>query len=308
MTASLRLSVPDLADPAERDAFFAVVDAAAAADGAVAFDEQTRLDLAAGRRTPWAARDGSGATRAAAVLGGGALDLVVAPDARRRGVGRQALSALLEEARGGVLTAWSHGDHPGAHRLAARFGFAAVRSMLGMTAALDAPTPRAAPPRAFSLDRFHPGRDDDEWVALNRRTFAAHPEQGTMTVSDLHDRMAEPWFDADDFLVLRDPDGRMVGYDWLKVAAPDDSADADAGIRAGEVYVLGVDPALSGRGIGRTLLVAGLARLRERGCRTATLYVEGDNEAAVWLYRSAGFAVSSTDVQYRRSSPVYPGP
>ncbi|WP_348788557.1 mycothiol synthase [Leifsonia sp. NPDC080035] len=299
MTASLRLSVPDLANPADRDAYFAVVDAAADADGAAAFDEQTRLDLAAGRRAPWAARDASGAMRAVAVLGGGALDLVVAPDARGRGVGRQTLSALLEEVPRGALTAWSHGDHPGAHRLAARFGFTAARSLLGMRLMLDGAAHPAAPPHGFSLDRFRPGRDDAEWVGLNQRTFASHPEQGRMTAADLHDRMAEPWFDAGDFLVLRDPDGRMVGYDWLKVGGDD---------QAGEIYVLGVDPGLSGRGLGRVLLMAGLARLGERGCREAALYVEGDNDAALWLYRSAGFAVSSTDVQYRRSSPVYPGP
>ncbi|WP_314149255.1 mycothiol synthase [uncultured Leifsonia sp.] len=298
MTASLRLSVPDLAVPAERDAFFALAAAAAEADGADAFDEQTRLDLISGRRTPWIAHDTTGGTCAAAALGAGALDLVVAPAARRRGVGRQALSALLEEVPRGPLTAWSHGDHPGARRLASRFGFTAARTLLGMAMTLDGATGRAAPPHGFSLDRFRPGRDDAEWVALNQRTFASHPEQGAMTAADLHERMAEPWFDADDFLVLRDPDGRMVGYDWLKAE----------GARTGEVYVLGVDPAFSGRGLGRVLLMAGLARLRERGLATATLYVEGDNEAALWLYRSAGFGVSSTDVQYRRSSPVYPGP
>jgi len=126
-------------------------------------------------------------------------------------------------------------------------------------------------------------------VALNARIFSSHPEQGSLTLDDLRDRIDEPWFDADDLLVLRDGDGRMVGYDWLKVE--DD---------AGEIYVLGVDPELAGQGLGRSLLRAGFARLADRGISTADLYVEGDNEPALALYRSAGFVDQTVDIQYRR--------
>ena len=41
MTASLRLSVPDLGDAGARDRFFGVAALAARADGADAFNEQT---------------------------------------------------------------------------------------------------------------------------------------------------------------------------------------------------------------------------------------------------------------------------
>ncbi len=304
MTASLRLSVPDLAEAAERDAFFGVAAAAEEADGADPFNEQARLDVASGRRSP---RLLSGATEAggvpgaggtaivgaaivgAAIVGAGELDLVIAPSFRGHGFATAALEQLLA-GETGPLSAWSHGDHPAARRLAPRFGFAPVRTLL-LLAAPVAAAATAAPalPAGFRIEAMRPGTDDAEWVALNARVFAAHPEQGSLTVADLRARQAEPWFDPEDVLLLRDDAGRLAGYDWLKV---EDGA--------GEVYVLGVAPELAGRGLGRALLQAGLARLAERGIREAHLYVEGDNEAAVRLYRSAGFRDRAIDVQYRR--------
>jgi mycothiol synthase len=47
-------------------------------------------------------------------------------------------------------------------------------------------------------------------------------------------------------------------------------------------------------------MAAGLARLRERGCTAAELYVEADNTPAVSLYRSLGFAHDRVHVQYAR--------
>lgn len=291
MTASLRLSVPDLGDPAQREAFLDVAAAALEEDGSDAFNEQTRLDLAAGRRSPIVATASSGAAEgrvvAAAVLGGGELDLVVDPLFRGLGYGEAVLDGILATAPS-RLTAWAHGGHPAAARLAERFGFLPVRRLLRMTAPVPGPV-AVTLPGGFSLSAFRPGVDDAEWVDLNARAFAEHPEQGSLTLADLDDRMGEPWFDAGDLLVLRDADGRMAGFDWLKVA--------DGGA---EVYVLAVDPAYAGRGLGRALLMAGFVRLAERGIHTVELYVEGDNTAALELYRSAGFTEHTVDVQYRR--------
>ena len=68
----------------------------------------------------------------------------------------------------------------------------------------------------------------------------------------------------------------------------------------GEVYVLGVDPSARGLRLGRTLTLAGLRHLHDRGLRTVLLYVEADNAAAVRLYESLGFTRWHTDVVYSR--------
>jgi mycothiol synthase len=258
------------------------------------FDEQASFDVAAGKRALFAVRRTQGrADVGAAVLGDGALDLFVAPEFRAGGLGHAAAQGLLERAGAGPLTAWSHEDHPAARALAARFGFAAARTLLQLRSALSAPNAERAALATANIGPFRPGVDDAEWLALNARVFAWHPEQGGLTQTDLAQRVAEPWFRAGDFLLARDDAGALIGYCWLKI-------EGAAG-GTGEIYVIGVAPEAAGRGLGRALMTAGLARLRERGCTAAELYVEADNTSAVRLYRSLGFRDEKVHVQYARA-------
>lgn len=294
---SVTLSTPDLTDQASVEAFHRVADAATSVDGYAPFNEQSLLDLAAGRREAQLIRldRHPDSIVGAAIVGRGELDLVVLPEHRGHGHGGAALAELLTGPSGrGELSAWSHGDFPAARALARRHGFEAIRTLLQQRLSpLDAADSGGDQVLAdTSIGTFRPGTDDEEWVALNSRVFAAHPEQGRLTVSDLHARKAEPWFDPDDFLTTRDESGRMTGYNWLKIIP---------GAHSGEIYALGVSPDATGRGIGRALMVSGLERLRQRGCSAATLYVEEENRAAVNLYRSLGFQDFTVDVQYRRS-------
>ena len=164
-----------------------------------------------------------------------------------------------------------------------------MRRLLQLRAPVDRNSAAETPAVETPADTFRPGVDDAGWLKLNSRAFAFHPEQGSVSQSDLEELMREPWFDAEDFLVLRDGDA-LIGFCWLKVEAP-----------VGEFYVVGVDPERQGEGLGRRLMDAGFARLSARGIRIAALYVESDNVAAVALYRSLGFSDHSVDIQYARA-------
>ena len=63
--------------------------------------------------------------------------------------------------------------------------------------------------------------------------------------------------------------------------------------------MLGVSPDRQGSGLGRRMLEATFVRMRALGATTAHLYVEGDNEAALALYRGAGFEQWAIDVRWR---------
>jgi mycothiol synthase len=145
---------------------------------------------------------------------------------------------------------------------------------------------------------FVPGADDEAWVALNNRAFAAHPDQADWTLATLVDRMAEPWFDAAGFLLHPDPaSGRLLGFCWTKVHPP--VPDDAEGTILGEIYVIGIDPDAGGRGLGRDLVLAGLDHLHRSSAAThAMLYVDADNEGAVRLYDRLGFTLQHTDQAY----------
>jgi mycothiol synthase len=252
---------------------------ARAADGAPPFSDQALVELAAGRRREIGSGTGS------AVFSDVEFELVVDPAHRRRGIGTALTQRVLAEVGRPVL-AWAHGDSPGSRVLAERFGFERARTLLQLRAPVDAAAPPAALPGA-GFRPFRPGRDDAAWLELNALAFASHPEQGALGQADLDARMAEPWFDPGSLLLL-ERDGALVGSCWLKV---------EAGV--GEFYAVAVHPAAQGMGLGGVLVDLGLARLAELGVGTAALYVEGDNERAVRLYRSRGFRDHTVDVQWR---------
>lgn len=192
---------------------------------------------------------------------------------------------------------WAHGDHPAARRLAASLSYAPARELHLMALAVDSyDPPEVVLPADAVLRTFQPGVDEEEWLALNRRAFAHHPEQGAWTMADLAPRLAGPWFDPAGFFLLSAA-GRPAGFHWTKVH-PAGEYGPD---RVGEVYVVGVDPDAQGRGFGRLLTVAGVNHLARLGLGKVVLYVDADNTAALRLYRSLGFEIESTDVMYAKS-------
>lgn len=220
-------------------------------------------------------------------------ELVVHPDHRGRGYGRQLGQALLNES-GKRLRVWAHGGHPAARHLAQVLGMALFRELRQMRRPLTGASTPALPepvlPEGVTVRTFRPGEDDTAWLALNAAAFSHHPEQGSLTQRDLDDRKTEPWFDPAGFF-LAEQEGELIGFHWTKVHSAD---------QLGEVYVLGVSPAAQGSGLGRTLTAVGLRHLeRNRGLPTAMLYVDADNVAAVRVYERLGFRTYETDLMYR---------
>jgi mycothiol synthase len=227
------------------------------------------------------------------------VNLAVDPAFRGQGVGRALARCVLEAAGPGDLSAWSHGNHPGASRLAERFGFERVRDLWVMRRSLVGradPLPAVEAPSGYVVRQFEPGRDEDAFLQVNAAAFVDHPEQGRMTRGDLEQRMAEPWFDPAGFFLAESAEGELLGYHWTKTHGQGDEAH-------GEVYVVGVAPAAQGLGLGKVLTLTGLHHLRDRGLSQVILYVEADNAPAVAVYSGLGFthADADTHVMYRRA-------
>ena len=316
------IEVVGVLDPHEVAAVSGVVEAATEADGVRPLSEHVVLHLRYGGDDPvrnLLAWDGDRLAGYAHLdvtdeVAGASAEVVVAPAYRRQGVGRRLVEATVAETRDGRLRLWAHGGHPAAAALAAALGFRESRELWQLRRSLYAALPHAAVPAGVTVRTFRPGADDDAWVALNAVAFRDHPEQGAWTVDDLHRRAREPWFDpAGFFLATRDDgagDARLVGFHWTKVHGGDSGSDAHGHPHPdghghghdpiGEVYVVGVDPAERGSGLGKALTVIGLQHLRALGLPDAMLYVDADNAAAIRLYTSLGFTRWETDVMFSR--------
>ncbi|MDD7940642.1 mycothiol synthase [Actinomycetospora lutea] len=296
--------------PQEADRVRALVSAVAAADGVDAFAEPARRDIAAlggaggrPRSRHLLVHDGTDLVGYALLdaedLDDPVAELAVLPERRRRGVGAAVVDAVLQESPGARF--WAHGDHPGAARLAERVGRRRVRELWRMRRPAPGheapPLPELVVPEGVTIDPLRVGRDEDAVVAVNNRAFSWHPEQSGWTRADVAEIEAESWFDAAGVLLAWDTaTGDLLGFHFTKVH----EVSATVPEPLGEVYVVGVDPAAQGRGLGRALTLAGLHHLAGRGLRTTLLYVEGDNAPAIATYRRLGFERDAVDVSYQR--------
>ncbi len=191
--------------------------------------------------------------------------------------------------------------------VAAVAGLSLVRELVEMRRALPLePELTSGPPLATRP--FRAGVDDLAVIEVNNRAFAWHPEQADWTVDDLAARRDEPWFDPCGLLLAHDTavrgagdvggdgggSGRLLGFCWTKVHHEEVPP-------AGEIFVIGVDPVAHGRGLGRGLVLAGLAHLSGLGLRHGLLWTEADNAPAMGLYRSLGFRVARRHCWYAGS-------
>ena len=134
------------------------------------------------------------------------LDLVVHPHHRYEmtTIGPEMLRAAIDIIRaegGGHVHWWVFEPTPTYASLAAEIGLSPGRTMLQLRVQL---------PLAHSTDietcAFRVGTDEAQWLEVNNRAFADHPEQGHWSTETLASRFATRWFDPKGLLLHHEND------------------------------------------------------------------------------------------------------
>jgi len=124
--------------------------------------------------------------------------------------------------------------------------------------------------------------DEEPLATLDREAWTPFSSPGPMAEGA---RFFDDRTDPADVLVAV-VEGEVAGYVRLNRSSRFPSSDHVLTVNG-----IGVDPALQGRGVGRTLIDGAIAEARRRGARRLTLRVFSPNDRARRLYASAGFVV-----------------
>ena len=163
-------------------------------------------------------------------------------------------------------------------------GFSPYRGLHQMRRPLPIGEPAPVTSRSFRSS------DTDALRLVNNRSFANHPSQGDQSATRWRETIDAPWFRNDGTRIYEDPEGTIAGFCITKI-------HHDPPL--GEIYVIGLDPSVHGRGLGGPMTAAGLHWLADQGLTTAMLYVEADNAAAIRTYRRLGFEIVRSDQAWR---------
>jgi mycothiol synthase len=225
------------------------------------------------------------------------LDCWVAPEHRRRGLATKFLSYATARAKLlGVKVANVNirEDNVVAMRVLHRLGFSLIRRFfelgLDIANAGEIDIAQASPGYRY----LQPG-EEDKLTQLQNRAFAGTWGYNPNTVGEITFRVNSSTSSQKDIVLIYEGD-KAIGYCWTGMSCE----KGIPSIRKGRILMLGVAPDYRGKGIGKKLVLAGLARLKSKGLQVAELTVDSENKAACALYRSIGFEVQANTFWYEK--------
>jgi mycothiol synthase len=135
--------------------------------------------------------------------------------------------------------------------------------------------------------------EEEKLSQLQNRSFAETWGYNPTGVQEIAYSLSLTGNSPEDVVVASSGD-KLVGYCWTK------TCKEDSAVRTAQVFMLGVDPAYRGQGIGKGVLLMGLGYLRSRGAHIVELTVDSNNQTAYSLYQSVGFRDWASSLWYEK--------
>lgn len=230
-------------------------------------------------------------------IGRAVLSCWVHPEQRRKNfVSRLLDRAVLRAKESGVQVL--HMSIPeqdtGAAEMLALHGFRCVRKYLELRLAMSEVSPEDLQDADSRCRNLLPG-EEEKLARIQNLSFGGQWGYNPNTVEEIRYRANLGNHSPEDVVLACDGE-HILGYCWTELAG----AAGKSG-KAGRIFMIGTDPDYQGQGVGKTVLMAGLARLRKRGAETVDLTVDSENAVANVLYNSFGFRERAVSLWYEKA-------
>lgn len=149
-------------------------------------------------------------------------------------------------------------------------------------------------PAGFKLRHVAGENEVETVVALHRDAFGTR----NMTRDGRLSIMRNPEYVPELDLLLVAPDGTLAAFCYCTIPK---EANAQSGRNEGEIAIIGTGKAYQNRGLGRTMVLAGLQSLKQFGIETATLGTSSENVKAQSVFTVAGFHTVYKTLWYSKS-------
>ena len=224
------------------------------------------------------------------------IDCLIEPEHRRRRLAHRLFQQAAPRARAlrakGAQVNVREGNAP-ARLVLEKAGFQVIRRSLELEVGLV----WLPEPGETTLPISYPDPDEaDRLTDIQNRSFTGSWGFSPNTTEEI--RHALGTGDAAEGICLAMDGERPAGYCWSRIQ------ENGKGESWGRIGMVGVDPEYRGRGLGRDLLLAGLAYLRGKGLRLARLTVDSENTVACALYHSIGFTLRETSLWYQKLDSI----
>ncbi len=227
------------------------------------------------------------------------LNCWVHPEHRRRGLAKKLVGFAIhraKELRAKVAHVNIAEDNVVAKSVLSKLGFEYVRRFLELRLDIAKVPWLNTDPAALGCRHLQCG-EEDKLARIQNRSFASTWGYNPNTVEAITYRINLSNCSPEDIALTYDRD-KVIGYCWTEITY---EGEAGIGEIKGRIFMLGVDPDYRGKGVGKGVLLAGLAHLKSKGIQVAELTVDSENKAACALYRSVGFEVRTSNLWYEKA-------
>ncbi|MBI2329237.1 MAG: GNAT family N-acetyltransferase [Chloroflexi bacterium] len=226
------------------------------------------------------------------------LNCWVHPEHRRRGLATKLFSQARRRAQElGARVAHVNimEDNVAAKSMLTRLGFKFVRRFLELRLDLaEIPWADIDQP-ALGYRHLQPG-EEDKLALIQNRAFSGNWGYNPNTVEEIIYRTNLSGCSPQDVVLICEGD-KIVAYCWTVVTS---ERGVPNGGGKGRIFMMGADPDYKGRGVGKRVLLAGLAHLKSKGLAIVDLTVDSENKVACALYRSVGFQLRTNSLWYEK--------